>query len=110
MTARGGAGEHDQMMRDHRDGDEVLDLAAPELAPGEAPERPPVVAEHPDLPDDLAHHDETALDARPALHLVADGHLDAPGMGVVALMLVARKQPLRLIRHVHAAPPRGDHL
>src|ERR1700710_262450 len=56
LAARSVAREHDQMMRDQDRTDEIFDLAACKPAPREFPEVPFVVAEHPDLPEDVAQH------------------------------------------------------
>src|SRR2546421_9115232 len=82
--------ELDQMMRDRGRTDQSLEIAAPEPPDRELPEYAPVVAEHADLPEDIAQHDQRAPDVGPGLQFRRDRHLDAVGVGVVALILVAR--------------------
>src|SRR5882672_11134208 len=97
LTARRRAREYDQMVRDHGRTDQALDVALPQSPQGKFPERLPVVAEHPDLPENIAQHDQAAPDIGPAFRLRADRHFQPPGVGVLALMLIACEQSLRLI-------------
>src|SRR4051812_6720249 len=60
LTARGCTREHDQMVGDHRRTDQALDVALPQPPQREFPEYLPVVAEHADLPEDIAQHDQRA--------------------------------------------------
>src|SRR5258708_35957672 len=75
LTAIGQACEHDQMMPDHRRGDQAFDIAMPEPPEREFPKHLLVVAEHADLPENVPETDQDALDIGPALLLRRDRQL-----------------------------------
>src|SRR4051812_39520399 len=102
-AASGRARKLDQVVGDHRRADQPLDVALAKAAERELPENPLVIAEHTDLPEDVAQHDQAPADIRPAPELVGHRHLDAPGVGVVALILVACEKLLGLVGSFHAA-------
>ncbi len=70
----------------------------------------PVVAEHADFPENIAQHDQAAPDIVPAFLFRADRHFQPVGVGILALILIAREQLLGLIGDLHALAPRTDHL
>src|ERR1700754_1296573 len=81
LTLRRIAGEHDQMMRDQHGADEIFDLAARKPPQRELPEVPFVVAEHADLPEDVAQHGQAELDIRPG-RLLRGAHVEALRVGL----------------------------
>src|ERR1700760_3805175 len=55
-ATRSSAGEHDQVMRNHDRGNQVLDLAADKTPQREFPELDLVIAENADLPEYVSQH------------------------------------------------------
>src|SRR5476651_2345469 len=110
LTARSLAREYDQVVRNHCPTDQALELAMPPSSPPTLPASLLVVAEHADFRENIAQHDQTAPDIGPALHLGADRHFQPIGVGVFALVLIARKEFLRLVGGFHAFAPRTDDL
>jgi phospholipid-binding lipoprotein MlaA len=85
------ASEGDQVAGDQAGLDHGLDLAAPELGPGESPERPPVVAADADLPQNLGQQGQAQADVAPGGPLPTCWTRDAMGVGGANLVLVARE-------------------
>jgi phospholipid-binding lipoprotein MlaA len=85
------AGEGDQVAGDQAGLDHRLDLAAPQLGPGEGPERAAVVAADADLPHDLGQQAQAHADVAPGGPLPTCWTRDAMGVGGANLVLVASK-------------------
>ena len=85
------AGKGDQVAGDEPGLDHRLDLAAPQLGPGEGPERAPVVAADADLPNDLGQQAQAHADVAPGGPLPTCWTRNAMGVGGANLVLVASK-------------------
>src|SRR5947209_16553732 len=110
LTTRSRAREHDEVMRDHRDRNQALDVSMPQARQGEFPKYLAVVAEHADLPKNIPQHDEAALDIGPRLLLRRHRYLHPVWIGKIDLILKPIIEPLRLERALHAFTPGIDHL
>src|SRR5260370_12009369 len=97
-------------MPDHGGADQAFQVATPQAPQRKLPEHLAVVTEYTDLPENLAQHDQPALDIGPALLFRAHWRLQLVGIGEIALILVTRVQFLGLIGDLHAFSPRSENL
>ena len=97
-------------MGDHGGANQAFQVATPQTSQRELPEHFAVVAEHADLPENLAQHNQSALDIGPAFLFGAHRHPQLVGIGEIALILVTRVQSFGLVGDLHASAPRSENL
>src|ERR1700712_4203045 len=100
------AREHYELMRDHDRADEIFNLSPRKAPQGEFPEFDSVVAEHSDLPENLAKHGQAHLDVAPRSLLRRTG-LQPLRISFANLIFEALENLVGLKGASHAGAPRS---